>query len=85
MPKRTKESSDEEESSGEEDATQHKKQKPNTTSDVGIIEKIELENFMCHKRLEISFGTNINFIVGVNGSKYSENNFQCTNLSMLKQ
>eukprot|EP00026_Physarum_polycephalum_P000990 Phypoly_transcript_00991.p1 GENE.Phypoly_transcript_00991~~Phypoly_transcript_00991.p1 ORF type:complete len:1091 (-),score=239.01 Phypoly_transcript_00991:83-3355(-) len=78
MPKRTKEySSSEEEEEGREssedevDSTPHKNKKQksdSTSSDVGIIEKIELENFMCHKRLEIGFGTNINFIVGVNGS-----------------
>lgn len=77
MPKRTQESSDEEEEdSGDEQEIQasQKRQKLNpTSSDVGIIEKIELENFMCHKRLEISFGTNINFIVGVNGSMFITN------------
>jgi hypothetical protein len=78
MPKRIKEysSSEEEEGEGERESSEedvdsipHKKQKyDSASSDVGIIEKIELENFMCHKRLEIGFGTNINFIVGVNGS-----------------
>ncbi|XP_052255864.1 structural maintenance of chromosomes protein 6-like isoform X2 [Dreissena polymorpha] len=34
----------------------------------GIIEKIELKNFMCHPRLSINFGPAINFIVGHNGS-----------------
>lgn len=75
MPKRTKESSDEEEEnyaleegSSEEDVEIPQKKQKKDTSDVGIIEKIELENFMCHKRLEINFGPNINFIVGVNGS-----------------
>jgi len=36
---------------------------------VGIIEKIKLENFMCHQHLELKLGPNINFIIGVNGSK----------------
>ncbi|XP_063955856.1 structural maintenance of chromosomes protein 6-like isoform X2 [Lytechinus pictus] len=35
---------------------------------LGIIEKISLQNFMCHKRLECSFGPNMNFVVGCNGS-----------------
>ena len=72
MPKRTKDVSDEEHSEEEnEELTSNKKQKSNTSSDVGIIEKIVLENFMCHHFMEIQLGTNINFIVGVNGSMYS--------------
>ncbi|XP_060559553.1 structural maintenance of chromosomes protein 6-like isoform X2 [Ruditapes philippinarum] len=48
-------------------------QRPDCPSDpkeaeVGIIEKISLKNFMCHNRLDIPFGPNINFIVGNNGS-----------------
>eukprot|EP01103_Thecamoeba_quadrilineata_P019374 TRINITY_DN7816_c0_g1_i1.p1 TRINITY_DN7816_c0_g1~~TRINITY_DN7816_c0_g1_i1.p1 ORF type:complete len:1068 (+),score=278.16 TRINITY_DN7816_c0_g1_i1:24-3206(+) len=35
---------------------------------VGIIEKINLENFMCHANLEMKFGPNVNFLVGLNGS-----------------
>ncbi|XP_052775286.1 structural maintenance of chromosomes protein 6-like isoform X1 [Mya arenaria] len=34
----------------------------------GIIEKIHMRNFMCHPKLTITFGPNINFIVGRNGS-----------------
>ena len=34
----------------------------------GVIERIELENFMCHANLEIEFNKHINFISGVNGS-----------------
>ncbi|XP_065648710.1 structural maintenance of chromosomes protein 6 isoform X2 [Hydra vulgaris] len=34
----------------------------------GILEKIVLSNFMCHKKLEVSFGTNVNFVIGRNGS-----------------
>ena len=37
-------------------------------AEVGIIEKIRLQNFMCHKHLEIRMGPNINFLVGQNGS-----------------
>ncbi|KZT41654.1 P-loop containing nucleoside triphosphate hydrolase protein [Sistotremastrum suecicum HHB10207 ss-3] len=35
---------------------------------VAIIKKIELHNFMCHKRLTVNLGEQINFIIGHNGS-----------------
>ncbi|XP_041464196.1 structural maintenance of chromosomes protein 6-like isoform X3 [Lytechinus variegatus] len=35
---------------------------------LGIIEKISLQNFMCHERLECSFGPHMNFVIGCNGS-----------------
>jgi hypothetical protein len=38
---------------------------------VGVIEKMTLVNFMCHRHLTVSFGPNVNFIVGRNGSWYS--------------
>ncbi|RUS16430.1 hypothetical protein BC937DRAFT_91201 [Endogone sp. FLAS-F59071] len=34
----------------------------------GVIEKIVLTNFMCHKYLEVRFGPKLNFIIGHNGS-----------------
>ena len=34
----------------------------------GTIEKIELENFMCHKHLSFELSSQVNFIVGENGS-----------------
>ncbi|KAH7914281.1 P-loop containing nucleoside triphosphate hydrolase protein [Hygrophoropsis aurantiaca] len=34
----------------------------------GIIESIEMHQFMCHKRLTFTFGPQINFIIGHNGS-----------------
>lgn len=38
-------------------------------SDAGIVEKITLKNFMCHSHLgPFTFGPNVNFIVGNNGS-----------------
>ncbi|GLB38155.1 putative P-loop containing nucleoside triphosphate hydrolase protein [Lyophyllum shimeji] len=37
-------------------------------AEYGIIERIELVNFMCHKYLTFDFGPQINFIIGHNGS-----------------
>lgn len=38
--------------------------------DIGVIESITLKNFMCHQNLgPFQFGSNVNFIVGNNGSK----------------
>ncbi|XP_056873039.1 structural maintenance of chromosomes protein 6-like [Takifugu flavidus] len=38
-------------------------------SDVGIVKSITLNNFMCHANLgPFAFGSNVNFIVGKNGS-----------------
>ncbi|KZV67077.1 P-loop containing nucleoside triphosphate hydrolase protein [Peniophora sp. CONT] len=34
----------------------------------GIIEKVEMHQFMCHKYLTFNFGPQINFIIGHNGS-----------------
>ncbi|XP_063088402.1 structural maintenance of chromosomes protein 6 isoform X2 [Cavia porcellus] len=40
-----------------------------TAADVGIIESIHLKNFMCHSMLgPFKFGSNVNFVVGNNGS-----------------
>ncbi|NXG00563.1 SMC6 protein, partial [Sakesphorus luctuosus] len=40
-----------------------------SASEVGIIESIQLKNFMCHSNLgPFQFGSNINFVVGSNGS-----------------
>ncbi|KAM9382214.1 structural maintenance of chromosomes protein 6 [Phaethornis superciliosus] len=40
-----------------------------TVGEVGIIESIQLKNFMCHSMLgPFQFGSNINFVVGNNGS-----------------
>ena len=36
--------------------------------EAGVIKKIYLENFMCHKKLSVSLCRNINFINGQNGS-----------------
>ncbi|GMM29849.1 DNA repair protein [Martiniozyma asiatica (nom. inval.)] len=37
-------------------------------SQSGIIEKLELVNFMCHDSFKLSFGPQVNFIIGRNGS-----------------
>ena len=34
----------------------------------GIVEMISLKNFMCHTSLEVSLNSNLNFIIGRNGS-----------------
>ncbi|NXX79090.1 SMC6 protein, partial [Urocolius indicus] len=40
-----------------------------TGGEVGIIESIQLKNFMCHSMLgPFQFGSNLNFVVGNNGS-----------------
>uniref|UniRef100_G3T052 Structural maintenance of chromosomes protein 6 n=1 Tax=Loxodonta africana TaxID=9785 RepID=G3T052_LOXAF len=40
-----------------------------TAAEVGIIESIQLKNFMCHSMLgPFRFGSNVNFVVGNNGS-----------------
>ena len=36
--------------------------------DDGVIEKIVLINFMCHKHYKVKLDSNINFIIGRNGS-----------------
>lgn len=38
-------------------------------AEAGVIEKIVLSNFMCHKYLEVRFGPKLNFIIGHNGSE----------------
>ncbi|KAK1171782.1 structural maintenance of chromosomes protein 6 isoform X1 [Acipenser oxyrinchus oxyrinchus] len=42
---------------------------PLSSGEVGIIESISLKNFMCHSLLgPFKFGSNVNFVVGNNGS-----------------
>ena len=50
------------------------------------MQKIVLENFMCHSNLEVELSTNVNFIHGRNGSEYfpcSGNGKQCCVYSWL--
>ena len=37
--------------------------------EVGVIEKVQLTNFMCHSHMVVSFSPNVNFVLGRNGSK----------------
>ncbi|KAF6748514.1 hypothetical protein DFP72DRAFT_916170 [Ephemerocybe angulata] len=37
-------------------------------AEYGLVQAIELEDFMCHKKLNFEFGQQINFIIGHNGS-----------------
>ncbi len=37
-------------------------------SEAGIILKVDMENFMCHKKFVITLGKRVNFITGQNGS-----------------
>jgi hypothetical protein len=57
--------------SGEDDARQKRNRLPNKSAEAGIIEKLVATNFMCHSNFEVTFGPNLNFITGLNGSKQS--------------
>ncbi|KAK5852944.1 hypothetical protein PBY51_006775 [Eleginops maclovinus] len=61
---------DEDESDWDQEDHQPKKQcLSEVVSDAGIVESITLKNFMCHSHLgPFTFGPNVNFIVGNNGS-----------------
>ncbi|GMF48539.1 unnamed protein product [Phytophthora fragariaefolia] len=37
-------------------------------SEMGVIEEIYCENFMCHRKLRVTLGPRVNFITGENGS-----------------
>ncbi|KAG5461967.1 MAG: hypothetical protein BJ554DRAFT_5760 [Olpidium bornovanus] len=41
---------------------------PEDPAEAGIIESITLADFMCHRKMEFTFGPQINFIIGHNGS-----------------
>ena len=42
--------------------------RPGEFAQVGIIQQIKVENFMCHRKLRVDLCRNINFIHGQNGS-----------------
>jgi hypothetical protein len=64
------EEGDFEEEHGEQirEAVRAKQKQKGGVADHGIIETVEMHNFMCHKYLTFSFGPQINFIIGHNGS-----------------
>lgn len=39
-------------------------------ADVGVIERIQLTDFMCHRKLDVPLSPNVNFILGRNGSEW---------------
>ncbi|XP_065844631.1 structural maintenance of chromosomes protein 6-like [Oscarella lobularis] len=55
-----------EESSG--DHSQHSQATRRSESQNGIIERLEVKNFMCHRFLELELHPQVNFIIGKNGS-----------------
>uniref|UniRef100_A0AAQ6ARH2 Structural maintenance of chromosomes protein 6 n=1 Tax=Amphiprion ocellaris TaxID=80972 RepID=A0AAQ6ARH2_AMPOC len=53
----------------EEDGEDDENCTSDVVSDAGIVESITLKNFMCHSLLgPFAFGSNVNFVVGNNGS-----------------
>ncbi|EPQ51080.1 P-loop containing nucleoside triphosphate hydrolase protein [Gloeophyllum trabeum ATCC 11539] len=49
-------------------AVQRKSRHQGGVAEMGIIESLEMHQFMCHKYLTFSFGPQVNFIIGHNGS-----------------
>ncbi|KAF2765588.1 putative ABC/SMC6 protein [Teratosphaeria nubilosa] len=47
---------------------QMKKRRLNVAMEAGVVEEVYIKNFMCHSRLRMKLGPNINFIIGHNGS-----------------
>ncbi|KAM3603130.1 uncharacterized protein V6R79_017017 [Siganus canaliculatus] len=57
------------EDSGQDDQLLNGQHSGEVVSDAGIVESITLKNFMCHAHLgPFDFGSNVNFVVGNNGS-----------------
>lgn len=53
-------------------------------SDAGIVESITLKNFMCHSLLgPFAFGSNVNFVVGNNGSKSTSIMFEMSLIEII--
>lgn len=52
----------------EDDVEGETKDGSSQSNRAGIIRKIEVENFMCHRKLTLNFSRHINFINGQNGS-----------------
>ncbi|XP_066916524.1 structural maintenance of chromosomes protein 6-like [Clytia hemisphaerica] len=49
------------------DLTQNEDVEPKE-AETGIVERVFVQNFICHKKLEVRLGSNVNFIIGLNGS-----------------
>uniref|UniRef100_A0A3B4UYL9 Structural maintenance of chromosomes protein 6 n=1 Tax=Seriola dumerili TaxID=41447 RepID=A0A3B4UYL9_SERDU len=64
-PEQAEEEEDKDAADGDQDDPLMKQ----VVSDAGIVESITLKNFMCHSLLgPFTFGSNVNFVVGNNGS-----------------
>ncbi|KAF7299373.1 p-loop containing nucleoside triphosphate hydrolase protein [Mycena indigotica] len=50
------------------ESKRNKKNVFGSVAESGILEGIELKQFMCHQHLNVSFGPQMNFIIGHNGS-----------------
>ena len=48
---------------------------PGKQAEAGIIKRVHVENFMCHRKLTIDLCRNVNFIHGQNGSGYDNAKF----------
>lgn len=55
----------------QETAVERMKNQDGHTARHGVVDRIELINFMCHKKLVIELGPRLNFVIGHNGSEYS--------------
>ncbi|ETP10882.1 hypothetical protein F441_13557 [Phytophthora nicotianae CJ01A1] len=57
-------------SAAEHELTRYDKQSApvSTSCEMGVIEEIYCENFMCHRKLRVTLSPHINFITGENGS-----------------
>ncbi|RLO11858.1 hypothetical protein DYB28_004740 [Aphanomyces astaci] len=53
---------------GSSQSSQSQSQTSLDRSEMGVIEEIYCENFMCHRKMVVKLGRNINFITGENGS-----------------
>ncbi|OWZ13347.1 Structural maintenance of chromosomes protein [Phytophthora megakarya] len=51
------------------DATELSQKDANIQTEMGVVEEIYCENFMCHRKLRVALSPHINFITGENGSE----------------
>ncbi|KZV60246.1 P-loop containing nucleoside triphosphate hydrolase protein [Peniophora sp. CONT] len=50
------------------ESLRQRRNQPGTSAKYGIIEKVEMHQFMCHRYLTFDLGSRINFVIGHNGS-----------------